>query len=267
MNFFSRWTKPRFDPERIDWLFSHFSWLLENYGGHASFLRNYHLIMPGSKDFPVSTKVPSLQVEQVFRSIMRHMGMGNWAVTLVPMTRENTPGPESFEKDTSEHSMGYSSDGVAGYFHLDSWGRAKVGYGTDLTKDFTTLVAVLSHEASHYLLTKSITVMPGGWKDLEPVTDLTAIFTGFGLFQANTASVVYHSAAGQSASNMGYLPESGRAYALAIFSELSMLDPEFVAKQLRPNPRASYRAAIEDIRNHRGSEMKQLELAVNLRNW
>jgi len=267
LNFFSRWTKPRFDPERIDWLFRHFSWLLANYGGHSAFLRNYHLIMPGSKDFPVSASAPSQQVEQVFRSIMGHMGMGTWAVTLVPMTEGNTPRAESFQKDTSNLSMGYSSDGVAGYFQLDMWGKAKVGYGTYLTSDFTPLVAVLSHEASHYLLTKSITVMPDGWKDLEPVTDLTAIFTGFGLFQVNTASVVYHSAAGQSATNTGYLPESGRAYALAIFSELSMLDPEFVAKHLRPNPRSSYRAAIEDIRNHRWSEMKKLELTESLRDW
>jgi hypothetical protein len=267
MNFFSRWTKPRFEPDRIDWLFSHFSWLLANYGGHESFLRSYHLIMPGSKDFPVVANSSAAQVEQIFHSVMRHMGMGTWKVTLVPMTRENSPRTESFVKDTSKLSMGYSSDGVAGYFELDPLRGTRVGYGTFLTSDFTSLVAVLSHEASHYLLTKSITVMPGGWKDQEPVTDLTAIFTGFGLFQANTASVVYHGASGQSASNLGYLPESGRAYALAIFSELSMLDPDFVAKQLRPNPRASYRAAIEDIRKHRWAEMKKLELTETLRDW
>ncbi|MCB1087385.1 MAG: hypothetical protein KDM63_10095 [Verrucomicrobiae bacterium] len=265
MNFLKWWIRPRFEEPKVEWLFAHFRWLLENYGGHDSFLRSYHLVMANRNDFPSTALSTERSVEEAFQSVMKHMGMGDWAVELVPLGHGDDP--EEFEHDQSEISMEYSSDGVGGYFHLDSRGRARIGYGPHLVSDFMELISVLSHEAAHYLLTKSITVMPGGWKDLEPVTDLTAIFAGFGLFQANTASVVRHYSGGHSSSVGGYLPESGRAYALAIFSELSLLDAKFVAKHLRPNPRASYRAAIEDIRQNRKEKMRDLESLTPMRKW
>lgn len=261
------WGRPSFDPEKVDWLFRHFSWLLANYGGHESFLKSYHLVIANQNDFPRIPLTSHKNIQGIFRAIMRHMGMGNWEVRLVEMGSEDETEDWEFEPDRSGLSMEYSADGTAGYFQLDSTGTATIAYGSHLRSDFASLVSVLSHEASHYLLTKSITVMPGGWKDLEPVTDLTAIFTGFGLFQANTASVVNHYAGGTSSANSGYLPESGRAYALAIFTELSLLDPKYVAKNLRANPRASYRAAIKDLRENHGEKMRELESLTPLREW
>ena len=265
MDFSKLWGSPAFDPQRVDWLFAHFHWLMANFGGHESFLRSYHFVMANENDFPSISLSTANNIERIFRAVMKHMGIGNWDVDLVPIGGDYDR--DEFEIDHSEISMEYSADGVAGYFHLDSLGKATVGYGPHLASDFMALISVLSHEAAHYLLTKTITVMPGGWKDLEPVTDLTAIFTGFGLFQANTASVIQHYSEGHSASTSGYLPESGRAYALAIFSELSLLDPKFVAKSLRPNPRASYCAAIDDIRKNRQEEMGELESLTPLREW
>jgi len=40
--------------------------------------------------------------------------------------------------------------------------------------------------------------------------------------------------------------------------------PECVAEHLRPNPRASYGAAMEDIRQHQRPEMKKLERTGSL---
>lgn len=265
MDIFRLWGRPIFEDERVEWLFSHFSWLLANFGGHESFLRSYHLVMANKNDFPQISLSSPASVERVFRAVMQHMGMGSWEVELVPMGGDDDP--VEFELDQSEVSMGYSADGVGGYFQLSPFGKVTIGYGPHLVSDFLALISVFSHEAAHYLLTKKITVMPGGWRDLEPVTDLTAIFTGFGLFQANNASVIRHYSGGHTASNSGYLPESGRAYALAIFSELSLLNPAFVAKHLRPNPRASYRAAIEDIRKNRQKQMRELETLTPLRKW
>ncbi len=255
---------PPFDPARIDWLFDSFAWLLSNYGGHESFLRTYHLVLHSQKDFPISNAGHPRYEKSVLQAVMKHMGMGDWAINLVQMSEADDM---EFEADTSDLSMNYSADGTAGFFSLDNYGKATIGYSDDLLHDFESLVATLSHEAAHYLLTKSITEMPGGWKNLEPITDLTAIFTGFGIFQCNKASVIQHSQAGVSSQLSGYLPESGRAYALAIFSELSMLDNKFVAKQLRPNPRSLYKAAIKQIQAEKADAMAELEQLVPLRSW
>lgn len=264
-NFTKLWGRPEFEAERIDWLFAHFGWLLANFGGYKSFLRSYHLVMTTPNDFPSVSLTSPENVERIFRAVMGHMGMGDWAVDLRQMNDEDVP--SDFASDTSGMSMGYSADGLAGFFDHDSFGRVTIGYNPHLVSDFPGLISVFSHEAAHYLLTKSITVMPGGWADLEPVTDLTAIFTGFGIFQANTASVIERNSEGHRSSLSGYLPESGRAYALAVFSELSLLDPKFVAKHLRANPRASYRAAIDDIRKSRWKEMAELQTLTPLRDW
>jgi len=263
MSFFSR--KTSFDEERIDWLFQGYQWLLANYGGYDSFLSSYHLVLNDRKDFPIPAPSSPDYVDCIFNQIMTNMGMGDWAVRLIPMSEADSD--MEFEIDSSDLSMGYSFDGAAGFFSIDDMGRVTIGYGDELINQFSALVATLSHEASHYLITKSITEMPGGWKNLEPITDLTAIFTGFGIFQCNDASVVTHSGQGVSSKLAGYLPESGRAYALAIFCELTMLDAKFVAKQLRPNPRALFKAAIKDLQSNRRQDLNDLEQVAPLRTW
>ncbi|MDB4307582.1 hypothetical protein N9915_02215 [Akkermansiaceae bacterium] len=263
MSLFSR--QSPFEESRITWLFEAYTWLLANYGGYDSFLRSYHLVLNDPKDFKIPSPHDPKYVSRVFRTIMKNMGMGTWEVRLIPMSQADSD--LEFEIDSSELSMGYSSDGAAGFFTLNEYREAIIGYGDHLVPQFTSLVTTLSHEASHYLITKSITVMPGGWKNLEPVTDLTAIFTGFGIFQCNDASIVSHSQEGQRTHLSGYLPESARAYALAIFSELSMLESKFVAKQLRPNPRSFFKAAIKDIRKNRSRDLSNLESVAPLRSW
>lgn len=214
----------RFDPQRVDWLFANFEWLLGNYGGLDSLRKNYHLFMEKQNDFPTTSPNSPEGIQSIFDQVMKHMGIKGWPSQLVPL--EDDEIPDHVSPDESEHSMGYSADGMGGFFHLDTLGRATIGYSSRLTQNFTEFVSVLSHEAAHYLLTKSITTMPGGWKDLEPVTDLTAIFT-----------------------------------------ELTLLDAEFVAKQLCPNPKASYRSAVQDIRRNQWENMMKLEAVTPLRKW
>ena len=86
MSLFSKKNRSPFDPDRINWLFDGFEWLLANYGGYESFLKSYHLVLDSPNDFRLPPITHPEYVEMVFRSIMTHMGMGDWEVNLVPMS-------------------------------------------------------------------------------------------------------------------------------------------------------------------------------------
>ena len=136
-----------FEESRITWLFQAYAWLLANYGGYDSFLRSYHLVLNDPKDFKIPPPSDPKYVPRIFRTIMQNMGMGTWDVRLIPMSKADSD--LEFSIDSSELSMGYSSDGALGFFLLNDYNEATIAYGDHLVSHFTSLVATLSLSLIH----------------------------------------------------------------------------------------------------------------------
>ncbi len=81
------------------------------------------------------------------------------------------------------------------------------------------LVATLAHELAHERLLGEGRIDPDR-ADGEPLTDLTTVFFGFGIFSANAAFEFSSSSRGWSTSALGYLTERMYGYALAYWSTL-----------------------------------------------
>lgn len=105
----------------------------------------------------------------------------------------------------------------------------EVRYTIDQLSDEPGLVATLAHEAAHFLLALRRNPIPGGDKIEELLTDLTAVWMGFGTFLGNNARYGHHTnEAGGTwyvSGSRGYLSERSLMTALALSEILAGRDP------------------------------------------
>ena len=113
------------------------------------------------------------------------------------------------------------SSGAGGLYHGDDDGRARIAVNQKEMKEPMALVAVLAHELGHVILLRPGLVDRKD-PDMEPLTDLLAVFLGFGIFTANAAfRFEQHSdntSQGWSVRRSGYLSEGLCGYALARYA-------------------------------------------------
>lgn len=86
------------------------------------------------------------------------------------------------------------------------------------------MIATISHELSHEVL------LGEGWikENDEFLTDLTALFYGFGIFLGNSQFVFSNNESGWESKSQGYLPKQIIAYATAWLSYERKEDMFFV---------------------------------------
>lgn len=111
----------------------------------------------------------------------------------------------------------------------------------------------MAHELSHYLLATIQGTPPCGWEEHEPLTDLTAIHEGFGIFMCNSAfqfeQMQDSHSQGWSSRSLGYLTESELAFCLGIYILKNDIDASKVASFLKPNTREYLGFAIDALLN------------------
>jgi tetratricopeptide (TPR) repeat protein len=123
--------------------------------------------------------------------------------------------------------------------YQDKDGRAVVQIEESQFDEPLSLVATFAHELAHVLLLGEHR-LKGDEEDGERVTDLLAVFLGFGVFLANSAAqsnVFLGLVEGRESSRLGYLSDTELAYALAIVAWLHYEGMPAWANLLRPNVR------------------------------
>ena len=122
-----------------------------------------------------------------------------------------------------------------------------------LLRDPEVMIATYAHSLSHYLGTQVKQEPPGGVENWPHVTELLAVFLGFGLIMANTAYThkirSCASCAGPAVERSNFLSQYDITYALAIFCQLKNIPTTeslpFVKKSLRP----FFKKAVRDIQS------------------
>jgi hypothetical protein len=241
------------DADSIDRLFEVYSWLLENTGGFEAF-SGQHLVLPTDEFFPIEPGLEGHDLARALFELTREWsGLAGWPCRLVahsegPSLRDllgNVPFTEDERK------------GAAGTFSVARRRDVELTYAPSSLDDPATFVATMAHELSHYLMATFPSAPPGGEDAVEPVTDVCAVFLGFGVFMCNAAFSFRQFSDGMmqgwSTSRHGYLDEKMLAYALAVFMVLRGAHPGSVARHLKPNPRSYMKHAFRDV-NRRYSE-------------
>jgi hypothetical protein len=222
-----------------EWQLAAFRWLLDEFGGIEEH-RSGILATPDGACFPDSELTGDARAGELLGQIMTVAGIADWPVRLVM-----DDGEPEFRPVSQMLAVTPGTGKALGTFQPVDDGKggwlAEIVASRQQLSDEAALVATLAHEVAHYWLCGTARAMPGGEDCHELLTDLTAVFLGFGIFLGNNARYARHQFAdtggGQwfMAGSQGYLSERALMSALAIAETLAGRDPMAAAPYLKPH--------------------------------
>lgn len=227
--------------EEWEWQLAGFRWLLEEYEGldkHRAGL----LATPDGACFPDSALTGDARAAELLHQIMRVADIADWPVRLVM-----DDGEPELRAVSQMHALTPETGWALGTFQIVEDGAggwlAEIVASRQQLGDEAALVATLAHEVAHYLLSSSERPVPGGEDCHELLTDLAAVFLGFGIFLGNSARTSRHTQGELGtqyggwflSGSQGYLSERALMTALAISETLAGRDPMAAAPWLKPH--------------------------------
>ena len=208
-------------PGFIEWLFETWAWLLHHHDAETRYTGRA-LVTPTRLDFPVDALAGEELAEDYFLFVQEHAQLSSWPLHVLP-----------------DHEFLHGEAGEKGF---------PIPYDPTWLADPARLITHFARGIAHYAVHSIADEIPG---DVEYVIDATAVYLGFGVFCANSASP---RASGDNlilARRLGAMAEHELAYALAVFGVLLEIPDREMERHLRPNPRAFHRKAVKHVlRNH-----------------
>ncbi|MGK6353478.1 hypothetical protein [Parapedobacter sp. DT-150] len=193
--------KPPITQEGKEWIDVNLLWLREQFGHHVD------AVTPTPEHFPVEFTGSEADAHRILGIVCGQMGIPIGNIELYffdPPPAVDGIMLASEETDTPE-----------GIYYQSEDGKQTIELNSQQLPDFTSLVATIAHEVAHIKLL----TLGDPEEDEEHLTDLTAIYFGFGIFIGNSAFKFNQwqdgSHQGWSFKRSGYLPEQVIAYAMA----------------------------------------------------
>lgn len=247
----------KIDAADLDWQVQHWAWLIGVLKNRFD-LTNLRLITPTESDFPVSGGPVEERALAIFQCVQKHFGMEKWPCRLEPFEEAT----DIVRGVVPVLARPDSSNGAAGLFQVTESREVIIRYKANQLDDPTVFIATLAHELSHYVLATVKEAPPSGWASHEPITDLTAVFFGFGIFLANSSFRFKQWQDGQyqgwSANRQGYLSETALSLALSLFCTSKNISSQTVAGFLTTNPRHYFKVYCKDLVSDHGEVLTQM---------
>lgn len=227
--------------EEWEWQLAGFRWLLEEFEGLDKH-RAGILATPDGACFPDSKQTGDARAAELLAQIMTIADIADWPVRLVL-----DDGEPELRAVSQMHALTPETGWAMGTFQMVEDGAggwlAEIVASRQQISNEAALVATLAHEVVHYLLTSTERPVPGGEDCHELLTDLAAVFFGFGIFLGNAARFSHHTQGELGtqyggwfvAGSQGYLCERALMTALAISETLAGRDPMAAAPYLKPH--------------------------------
>lgn len=179
--------------EICDWIEDSFDWAQKT----AIFTPQTPLILPTKEFFPAQKGEPDHVVKGLVENLKPMIGVADLDISVAPL---------DVLPDELRHQYGQTSE-VAGTWQGDFEGGL-IRYDPTLIRKPMALIAMLAHELMHQRMARTLRDWPGGDEVEELTTDLCVIAAGLGAIQI---------AGSDQAGWQGYLRQTSRAHALAVF--------------------------------------------------
>ncbi|OYU39101.1 MAG: hypothetical protein CFE33_11770 [Pseudorhodobacter sp. PARRP1] len=186
-------------PEKRAWVESHFAWAVANFGQDS--LSAAPLITPTRTFFKSNRAAAAETAQRVFSEVKSLLSLDSVDVSLIPQGIL----PEQAARDYNSLTQ------VSGSFIADSK-TPIITYDPRLLDHPIVFISTMAHELMHLKLADVVEDMPGGRATHELATDLHCVIHGFGIFQLDAADRMGWA---------GYLSQDTRAFALAVFLQLT----------------------------------------------
>jgi len=217
------------DEER-QWLEERFEWLIEEFGIER--LRSGTTVLPTTEFFSGNYHGTEDDVHQILLVVARHMDVDPDYVRV----KFYTEGPDPIEGMAREGTLGL-------YSESEDYGFYDIRINVDSLDDPLGIVSTMAHELGHVRLLGEERIWSEA-PDHEPLTDLTTVFFGLGIFRANSVIREKTNTGSWSISRSGYLSMNMLGYALALYAlARNETNPTWL-KHLRPDVRHACRNTI-----------------------
>ena len=238
--------KPLFEESETQWLFDSFAWCMGNFDANY-FYNHTKLVQPTNQFFPGRVDSEQGMAQLIFDQVKNYAGTAHWPTQVVDQmvcAIDNTPqveikgalrGPDGIvdETVTAERSL-------------------QIPYNPQQISNPEGMIASFAHTQAHYMAQMAKNSPPGGEEYWPHVTELLAIYLGFGLMFANSAYTFKGSCAScynPNANRDAYLTEQQSVYTLAIFSVLKEIPNSEITPHLKGYLRSFYKKAVKEINN------------------
>lgn len=244
----SKLLKPKalLDEATTLWLFDTFNWALRNLDASV-FYDETILVTPSNQHFPGTENSAHGMANLIFRQVKEYAGLKHWPTKLITMA-ESRPG------ETPKIEIRGALRGKNGIMPGDGGGsQLPIFYNPDQLRDSEVIIADFAHVLAHYLASTSQEPPPGGQENWPHITEVVAVFMGFGLMMANSAHTVKirscGSCSGPAVERSNALSQYDITYALAIFCCLKEIPTRDVLVHLKKSLRPFYKKAAKEVRN------------------
>ncbi|MCZ7644807.1 MAG: hypothetical protein M5U26_05915 [Planctomycetota bacterium] len=209
------------EQKEVEWLVKRLNWLMGQFGSD-DFTKRQPVAPEGDFSARAFDRSPR-DMRRLFSCLCRHLKLDERYVDFQLYEGEKRARAEF---DLFTGAISYQSSSTPGLYR-DGYDQ-KVLIDRGLGRDFDGLIATLAHELAHVKLHRESDIQPD-WEDYEKLTDLAAVFFGFGIFQARTAERDFrpdYDGYEVPTNRMGYLPTAVICHALAMSA--------WIQKDLKP---------------------------------
>jgi len=236
---------PLLEASASQWLFDAFAWSLDNFDA-TLFYNDTQLVLPNNQFFPGRVDSVHGMASLIFDQVKKYAGTGHWPTRLADQSSCSLLNASQVEiKGALRGPQGISDESVA------AEGRLLIPYNPQQINNPEGMIATFSHTLAHYMGQMAKTPPPGGVEYWPQVTELLAVFLGFGLMFANSA-FTFKGGCGScynpNANRQAYLSEQEATYALAIFAVLKEIPNSAVTGHLKSHLRGFYKKAVKEIK-------------------
>ncbi len=236
--------RPLLDEETASWHLENFEWLVSSYASSQS-LSAATLVLPKPNYFQTDGKKGHALAEHLFAQVKAYCQIEEWPTELRPQSGTPQPGRGLFEVQQNRSVLGTYQGHPANHI--------RITYAPHLLKNPQSLIATFAHEIGHAIIDRAPKPPVCAHDEVEFLTDLAAIYMGFGVFLANTAFQFTQwrddalGTQGWQSSRTGYLPETDLVFATAIFIRVKQLDPTEARSSLKPHLGSQLDRALRDL--------------------
>ena len=245
------------DESSILWMIDSFDWALRHFNAPLFFTQT-QLVTPTNACFPDKGENPEQMAQLILRRVIHYAGLEHWPFRLMD--------EDAFANlDVPAKALSYAARGqaVPATEVVAEADKLPIIYHPAALGDPQVVIANFAHSLAHYLGTTANEPPPGGVENWPQVTELLAVFLGFGLMMANSAYTAKirscASCAGPAIERTNYLSQYDITYALALFSRLKEIDNNSVLPHLKASLRSFYKKAYKDV-SRRDDELQKLKL-------
>jgi hypothetical protein len=250
---FGLWDRrPLLDERYAAWMFDVYAWALRNFDP-VMFRDETFLVTPSNRHFPGRAHNPEEMAGLIFDRVVAYAGMAHWPLKLLP------PG-SCVLQPAADVRLVADARGSRATLAETSPASLTLSYEPDYLNNPEAMIAVFAHTLAHYLGTAAREPPPGGAENWPQVTEILAVFLGFGLMFANTALVLPRGGCcgGPVVRRQAFVSQHDITYALAIFAALKDLPQKEVLRHLKKSLRGHFRQALREVKGSHGSRLEEV---------